>query len=315
MAAPPTLTVDPSSYSVVLATLPWADLPAALFALLELTLFSPCEPRFLSLSIVEGNSITVVTEPSALGGLRATVPKKLVQDETEWAVVRVGEGSTGFESVGVIERLTEPLAKCGIPVLYQSTYSTDYCLIPRDRLDEALIALGSVDPATPTSPSASQKASDASRHSYPLTVLDGSTSILRMEKQHRQRHTGALLRLLFMPQPGDPVQAIANLTETADEISLIAGCSEWWSAYCRDAEGLQDDPQEWVPIRVGDADGTPLDETGVIATQSKVLADANLSILYLSTFVSDYTLVQSVDLERATKAFQEAGFDVTTLNS
>lgn len=61
---------------------------------------------------------------------------------------------------------------------------------------------------------------------------------------------------------------------------------------------------------MGDADGTPLDETGVIATQSKVLAAANLSILYLSTFFSDYTLVQLDDVPAAAEAFKRGGFEL-----
>ena len=94
MAAPPTLTVDPSSYSVVLATLPWADLPAALFALLELTLFSPCEPRFLSLSIVEGNSITKVLgqakETGAESGCRVRVMGVWRHAKSTWNILATG---------------------------------------------------------------------------------------------------------------------------------------------------------------------------------------------------------------------------------
>jgi hypothetical protein len=222
--------------------------------------------------------------------------------------VRVGEGPLGFASVGVVERLTEPLAKAGIPVLYVSTYSTDYCLLPKQRLEAALDCLMPVAaPATPPTP---VREPSASTHSHPLTVLDEAPShVLRLDKRQRQRHMGALLRLLFMPQQGDTTHAIAALTETADEISLIASSSAgWWAEYVA-AEGLQQEltPQEWVPIRVGDA--VPVSEIGVVASQAKVLADADISILYLSTYFSDYTLVQQQDVERAAAAFEQAGFD------
>ena len=71
------------------------------------------------------------------------------------------------------------------------------------------------------------------------------------------------------------------------------------------------DHQTWVPIRVGDEYGTPLEETGVIACQAKVLANANLSILYLSTFYSDFTLVQRADVATAEEAFERGGFCLT----
>ena len=43
--------------------------------------------------------------------------------------------------------------------------------------------------------------------------------------------------------------------------------------------------------------------------QAKILADADISILYLSTFFSDFTLVQRADVDRAAAAFEEAGFE------
>ena len=109
---------------------------------------------------------------------------------------------------------------------------------------------------------------------------------------------------------GAPSQAsICSLTETADEISLFAG-AEWATEYSlEEPEGFQHDRQDWVGIRVGDAEtSTPLSETGVVATQAKVLAGANLSILYHSTFECDFTLVQRADIERAAQAFESAGF-------
>lgn len=314
-----------------------------MFAILELVFFAQTEPTFLTVSVTGGTTISFVAERETLAALAAAVPKNTLDiDDTDWSVVRVDEGSTGFESIGVVERLTEPLAGAGIPVLYISTYSTDYCLMPRDRLDEALDCLAPAPldrpPASPHArrppapdPAAPAPAPDspdgASRHAHPLTVLDGAPShIVRLEKSHRQRHTGALLRLLFMPHAGDVPPAIVSLTETADEISLIAsagggdaasgdaagGSRGWWHEHVSSEggseNGLQHDSQEWVPIRVGAAEGTPLSEVGVIATQAKVLADADISIFYLSTYDNDYTLVQRTDVARAAQAFESAGF-------
>jgi len=338
-------TVEPIGVIVSLASLPCTEVPQALFYLLQLMLFRGREEDdgddcFTSISVVEGSSITIVAEAAALAGLRENVPA-LVHDEVEWAVVRVAEGSAGYESVGVVERLTEPLALQGIPVLYQSTYSMDYCLIPQDRLEEAMAVLErhsqlpsgplpdlsantGAEPEDSLARSASAAAglgrdsSTSAHHTYPLTVMDRAmTQVMRLEKQHRHRHTGALLRLLFMPYEGDAPQAIASLTETADEISLVVCNAGWWAAYCADSPeaGLHHDPhQGWVPIRVGDESGTPLEETGVIASQAKVLADANLSILYLSTFWSDFTLVQKADLADAVSAFEKSGFRVSRVS-
>ena len=48
-----------------------------------------------------------------------------------------------------------------------------------------------------------------------------------------------------------------------------------------------------------------------VATQAKILADADISILYLSTFFSDFTLVQRADVGRAVEAFESAGFTLS----
>ena len=160
--------------------------------------------------------------------------------------------------------------------------------------------------------------SDASEpsHHHPLTVLaDSPSHVLCLDKRHRQQHMGALLRLLFLPQPHDSPHAIASLIETDDEISLVAGATpdDWWAEYCQSADGLQADPIEWVPIRVGEENEVWIDETGVIAAQAKVLAGAGLSILYHSTFYADYTFVQRSDIGAAAAAFEAAGFTLSTV--
>ena len=314
------LSVETLPTIVHIATLPLE--PACrqcLHLLLELCFFRANgseDPPFMSVSVsnIQG-TVTVIADTAAIDRFAAAAPNVTTIDETDWSVVRVGEGALGFEEIGVVERLTQPLAQAGIPVLYQSTYSTDYILIPRDRLDEALRCLLSAHWQPASRGGALPEEAVAHAHAYPLTVLRERCSILRLEKAHRQRHTGALIRLLFMPQASDAAQAIASLTETDDEISLIAGASGWWAAYCEsEAEGLQHDPQVWVPIRVGDAEGIPISATGVIAAQSKVLANEECSILYLSTFHSDFTLVQHDDVERASLAFERAGFTLCRAN-
>ena len=56
----------------------------------------------------------------------------------------------------------------------------------------------------------------------------------------------------------------------------------------------------------------PIDfsETGILAGISKVLSKARLSIFALSTFDTDYILVKSAQLKRATAALVEAGYEV-----
>ena len=44
------------------------------------------------------------------------------------------------------------------------------------------------------------------------------------------------------------------------------------------------------------------------AARKKILAEADISIFYLSTYENDYTLVSQADIARAAEAFESAGF-------
>ena len=49
---------------------------------------------------------------------------------------------------------------------------------------------------------------------------------------------------------------------------------------------------------------------GVIATITKVLADASVSVFVMSTFDTDYFLVQAVDVDQSVKVLEKAGHSV-----
>ncbi len=261
-------------------------------------------------------------------------------DPVQWAVVQVSEGQHGFDSVGVVERVTGPLATAAVPVLYISTYATDFVLVPCDRLDEALAqfersdaqlvqsvqrsSLGSQSDSGELPPPRSlpRSASGGSLagagggggpSQHPLSVLDDAKShIFHISRSTLQQHVGALLRLLFMPLHDDSEHALVSLTETAEELSLLCGDAPWFLDYASKAEGVRISGSEaWLPIRIGPEAGTPLEEVGLIAKHANVLMSATIPILYHSTSASDFALVPDSDLELAIEAFVIAGFDVS----
>jgi uncharacterized protein len=60
--------------------------------------------------------------------------------EGPFAALRVG-GTLDFSLTGILASLTVPIAEAGVSVFALSTYDTDYLLIPRERLGEAIAAL------------------------------------------------------------------------------------------------------------------------------------------------------------------------------
>ena len=64
-----------------------------------------------------------------------------VRAQCGWRCLRV-RGPLAFELTGVLASLAAPLAAAGVPIFALSTFDTDYLLVPGERLDEALAALG-----------------------------------------------------------------------------------------------------------------------------------------------------------------------------
>lgn len=298
--------VDEIFSDVRIATLNIDKLPQATFELLSMLFYEASdEPRFVSVTRVH-DVITLVADAQRLEALPG-----LEVDPTEWAVIRQADA---LDEVGAIRRLTSPLADAGISVFHLSTYDAEVILVPRARLSDAL---GCFDRTAPAEPASSSATEVYYTHSYPLEVLEQHrTTIVRLEKQYAQWHMGALLRLLFLPRPGDPEQAVVSLTESLDgEISILAEVAPWWREHC-DAlpAGLSSvDQEEMVPICIRNA---ALNETGVVAAMASVLSENQISILGCSTLsggelATDFTFVPLSQVEKATKAFEAAGFLIT----
>ena len=99
------------------------------------------------------------------------------------------------------------------------------------------------------------------------------------------------------PVPEWPGGELLSVTRTPDELTII----------CRD-DNVPDEVQSepgWRCLRV--AGKLDFSLVGVIARITTVLADAEISVFTISTFDTDYFLVREIDLDRAMKAWNEAG--------
>ncbi len=63
-----------------------------------------------------------------------------IRSEAPWGWLRV-EGPLPFSAVGILARLTAPLAEARIPVLAIATFDTDHLLVPLGQLEAARDAL------------------------------------------------------------------------------------------------------------------------------------------------------------------------------
>jgi predicted glycoside hydrolase/deacetylase ChbG (UPF0249 family) len=120
-----------------------------------------------------------------------------------------------------------------------------------------------------------------------IEILPGRHAVCRLPADH--------------PWPLPPGEAgLFSITRTADELSVV--CLESRAPGGARVEG------GWRCLRVRG----PLDLAlvGVMASLTRCLADAGVSLFALSTFDTDLLLVREADLERAASALQAAGHGV-----
>jgi len=99
------------------------------------------------------------------------------------------------------------------------------------------------------------------------------------------------------PVPSWALGDLVSTTRTPEELSIL----------CRDTDvpgDVQSEPG-WRCLRI--AGKLDFSLVGVIARITTVLADAEISVFTISTFDTDYFLVRKIDLDRAMKAWNEAG--------
>ena len=109
--------------------------------------------------------------------------------------------------------------------------------------------------------------------------------------------------------PGDsPVPSWAEegglfcVTRSTDALTIV--CEEHACKNQRDLEGVRIE-RGWIALQLQGP--FPFSMTGVLASFLQPLAEGNIPIFAISTFDTDYVLVQHEDLERAQKALETAG--------
>jgi hypothetical protein len=94
------------------------------------------------------------------------------------------------------------------------------------------------------------------------------------------------------PVPAWATGALVSITRTPDELSIV--CDD--DAVPAEVRAERD----FAALRV--AGTIDFSVVGLLAALTRVLADAEVSVLALSTYDTDYLLVRSVELERARAA-------------
>lgn len=94
----------------------------------------------------------------------------------------------------------------------------------------------------------------------------------------------------------------SSITRTAEELSIV--CEECHLPPDLGGPELRVE-RDWALLKLHGP--FPLDAIGILASVAKPLAEADISLLALGTFDTDYVLVKRAHVERAVAALIEAG--------
>lgn len=100
--------------------------------------------------------------------------------------------------------------------------------------------------------------------------------------------------------PSWPRGAFTSITRTSDELSIVC-----------DDDVVPDGVQAERGRRLAMIEGPlPFNATGIAAAMLTPLADARIPVLLISTYDTDYLLVENSLFERAILALREAGHEI-----
>jgi hypothetical protein len=118
-----------------------------------------------------------------------------------------------------------------------------------------------------------------------FTIIDGRYAIVRLAAD--------------AAVPNWAHGAFVSITRTHRELSIV--CNE---GHVPDVVA----DRGWRCLEL--AGPMPLDQTGVAAAFTRVLADAGVALFVISTYDTDYVLVRDTTLEQASTALRAAGYTV-----
>ncbi|KAI8372258.1 hypothetical protein EDC96DRAFT_572933 [Choanephora cucurbitarum] len=235
-----------------------------------------------------------------------------------------GQGGSGKR----ICEISEPLTRRRFPILYISTYQTDFVLVSEPQLCQVMealredgfeiesalpeirfdlvtphwnedegVLLDEVD-KQPLSPIA-----DPSRFLLATSVLVNELQCVGLNKHDRSIWVQTVLKILCYPELvrsdcGPDHKRFCSFVATSDDISIIA--DKQIIAIFDDSSLMQEQDAPAQKVIQVHFSGSNTDRYGIVRSISKPLSiDANINMLYLSSYMTANIIVSADDLERA----------------
>jgi len=146
------------------------------------------------------------------------------------------------------------------------------------------------------------------KQAHPLSVPPIHLRVCKLSREYIVNRAAAIIQMFFFPE--ESVSRFLSYTETENEITLVAP-EEY-------LEQLQFEPSghvakvsdfmigriTWRPIQIG-CQPLGLIETGIVSAFTEAISRAQTDIFYISTFMSDFGMVPSEQLDLAVDTLKE----------
>jgi hypothetical protein len=145
-----------------------------------------------------------------------------------------------------------------------------------------------------------------------LTILPHNLIFLRLTQAHLSNNLHAILHSMLYGNnklnASNEFGRFFSYTETPEEISIVADSASEIIEHLAENTNYQLSEDKWRAIQLMEGSVNSMAEftvqTGLVTTVSKVLAQNNIPIFYVSTFQTDYVLVKQQHLNKALKVLE-----------
>ncbi|KAG0054511.1 GATS protein-like 3 [Gryganskiella cystojenkinii] len=305
---------------------------------MKLVLFPSGPQHFFSYTETD-KEVSLILDESHLSGFPAGA---LNVCNVIWRAVQIEPGECGQGTVEVVSQVSRPLADINVSIMQISTYDADFTLVPECDLQRALECLSKIfnisnnpledvglqvsdlqswDKSYPESPTGAinslqgalrERQSSQSDGSIPDELLKSTVKarhpfnanyphrlhITSMEQSLMDMLAIRLLESIFFDNRQD---RFFSFTQTDTTLSMIMD-DQTLSVFPEHTLNTQEG--DWRLIAIGDG---PLgfDECGIVSEFSRPLSEVGIGLFYLSTFNSDYIMVNDQDFEEAVSCLEE----------
>jgi len=291
------LKVDTLPYRLFLVSVQRDSLDSCIKPLLHLSFYSDMRSTFFSYTDTD-EEISLILDEESVRYFKSAVGSNVsfTVAPDGWKAIQVDEEATMIDATGIIANLSAPLTDAGIGMIYLSAYECDLILVQESQIDEAVSCL--FNKIFVKEPKAAQD--EISKRKIPSTKILATTLSARLALATLKTSaeltscTHALLRQLFFSKSETRFFSFLSPTSKSSFI-LEHNCLD---TFPRDSLIVHRDC--WRAILVsGEVSSSP-----TVNVFSSVLASANVSIYYLSTYNADFILVPERSLEDAIQCLQ-----------